>query len=198
MCEHDALGHTGGARRIDDGGEILGPRGIGPQGVRFRARLGKGLVLPAPDPLQGRSGHAGSFELGLQLRCGRERASALRIRDQGRDLRGGQGGIDGNGHRADREDRDIRDHPLDAALGENHDAVAALHPALAQSAHHQRRAPQDVIQRHPSPAAFAFDTKRIRLRMPFRGPTKQLGHRTNVHSLTSDGPCDKLAESVVR
>ena len=138
MGEHDALGLAGGARSIDQGGQILRLDGETAQPL-LHIDCGRGILQQRREgdcrAFQARDGvhdddvfqlcaAANGSNLAI-LGLGRNhRDASARIDQQGGDLLGCERGIDGHIGRAQHQGSEVHHWPLPAILRQQRDAVA--------------------------------------------------------------------------
>ena len=173
--EHDALRLAGRPRRVDDRGELLGTHG-----ARRIAEFPRGAPLgnhPRMAPLayrrQGddRGGassvpvdHENGFEQRQLMADLLKLLELLAVRDHRQPraailedvahLRRRQRGIDGHGHRAGGQDRQVGQQPLGSAVGNDGDAIARPNAKRAQT---ERQISQSV---EPVPRRLTMDPVR--------------------------------------
>mmetsp|Transcript_11688 Transcript_11688/g.19441 ORF Transcript_11688/g.19441 Transcript_11688/m.19441 type:complete len:487 (+) Transcript_11688:473-1933(+) len=144
---HDALGTAGGARGVNDGGQLLGIALDGRlQGLGLGDDVGPLLVLAAVVVLpgtegEGHGGHVGA-DPGLHLvprvlvELADEEELRLRMLEDVLDRVAREGGVDRDGDVASEPDGQVGDDPPAAVLGAEGDAAALLEAEGAEVGRH--------------------------------------------------------------
>ena len=125
----------------------------------------------------------------LQLKArGNDRGLGARIVQDVACLAGGERWIDRNGGRAGREDREIRDQPLRAALGNDRHSIAVANTERAQPEREVANALEDVLAREPDDLVRPAASDELWIREPPRHVKGQVGDGFDVDLRICIGP----------
>ncbi len=192
--DHHALGHAGGARGVEDGGEVVALAGLDALlQLAGHARL---LLAPAlPELLEGEDPVAVSLafheddvvdlrqlrlllaQFGELLLVLGEDQHRARVLQDVLALLGRVGLVDGHRHGRREADAQVAQRPLQARAGEDGDHLALLHPERDQAPGHllallRELRPGDVL-----PGAFHFAPRRDPRSVDARLRAEELRHR---------------------
>ena len=186
--EHRALGPASGARRVDDGGEVVDGDVLC---ARVELSIGdvltkqRELVHRGPIEAEERGNiHEGGEGFASLCRFRRDKVNASVGDDPGElRLRGRR--VDRHGHRPRGENREVHDRPFDAGLAHDADAVTALNAGGNQPLGDGADARVELDQGDHRPRVVLI----LDLGEGAQGVCGDpLGeHRDRVHSLRNDG-----------